>query len=156
MLVVDPSLPWPPPDPDRIPRRQRRRNLNLDKQSEDKTLLASDHNFKEAFQERQAADLRRRRQNNHGVVVVRQKTFHDRYSKTAGMDDDPSKEPYEENQGDDEEEGEEAWRNSDGEKLADFGVDVDVEFYDEDKDDGDDDEDDIPLSELLSRRRRRE
>lgn len=40
--------------------------------------------------------------------------------------------------------GEEAWRNSEGDRLDDFGVDEAVEFYDED---------DIPLAELLSRRR---
>ena len=40
-------------------------------------------------------------------------------------------------------EGEEAWRNSEGDRLNDFGVDEDVEFYDED---------DVPLAKLLSRR----
>lgn len=45
-------------------------------------------------------------------------------------------------------EGEEGWRNSEGERLADFGVDEEVEFYDE--------EDDLPLSVLLARRRMRE
>lgn len=41
--------------------------------------------------------------------------------------------------------GEEAWANSEGERLKDFGVDEDVEFYDE--------EDEVPLSRLLARRR---
>ena len=40
-----------------------------------------------------------------------------------------------------------AWRNSEGERLKDFGVDEDVEFYDEQ------DDDDVPLSELLARKR---
>lgn len=40
--------------------------------------------------------------------------------------------------------GEEGWRNSDGDRLRDFGVDEDAEFYDED---------DIPLAELLKRRK---
>lgn len=40
-------------------------------------------------------------------------------------------------------EGEEGWRNSEGERLNDFGVDEDVEFYDED---------DLPLAELVRRR----
>lgn len=40
--------------------------------------------------------------------------------------------------------GEEGWRNSEGERLADFGVDEDVEFYDED---------DLPLAELLRRKK---
>ncbi|KAH9873647.1 hypothetical protein IAQ61_004271 [Plenodomus lingam] len=43
-------------------------------------------------------------------------------------------------------EGEESWRNSEGERLQDFGVDEDVEFYDEQ-------DDDVPLQELLTRRR---
>ena len=42
-------------------------------------------------------------------------------------------------------EGEAAWRNSEGERLKDFGVDEDVEFYDEQ-------DDDLPLSELIARR----
>lgn len=50
--------------------------------------------------------------------------------------------------GDGDAEGEEAWRNSEGERLKDFGVDEDVEFYDEQED-----EDDVPLGELLARKR---
>lgn len=42
--------------------------------------------------------------------------------------------------------GEEGWRNSEGERLKDFGVDEEVEFYDEQ-------EDDVPLGELLARKR---
>ena len=41
-------------------------------------------------------------------------------------------------------EGEEAWRNKEGERLADFGVDEVADFYDED---------DIPLAELMRRRK---
>lgn len=47
------------------------------------------------------------------------------------------------------EEGEEAWRNSEGERLKDFGVDEDVEFYDEQEEE----DDDVPLGELLARKR---
>ena len=39
-------------------------------------------------------------------------------------------------------EGEEAWRNAEGERLDDFGVDEEVEFYDEE---------DVPLSVLRER-----
>jgi palmitoyltransferase len=49
--------------------------------------------------------------------------------------------------GDGDGEGEEAWRNSEGERLKDFGVDEEVEFYDEQEDD------DVPLGELLARKR---
>ena len=40
--------------------------------------------------------------------------------------------------------GEEGWRNKEGERLADFGVDEVADFYDED---------DVPLAELLRRRK---
>lgn len=40
--------------------------------------------------------------------------------------------------------GEEAWRNKEGERLADFGVDEMADFYDED---------DLPLAELIRRRK---
>lgn len=46
------------------------------------------------------------------------------------------------------ESGEEGWRNSEGERLKDFGVDEDVEFYDEQGDD-------LPLSQLLARKKER-
>ena len=39
--------------------------------------------------------------------------------------------------------GEEGWKNSEGERLRDFGLDEDVEFYDQDE---------IPLGELMRRR----
>jgi len=42
------------------------------------------------------------------------------------------------------EDGKETWKNSEGDGLKDFGVDEEVEFYDEE---------DIPLAELLRRKR---
>jgi hypothetical protein len=36
------------------------------------------------------------------------------------------------------------WRNKEGERLADFGLDEDAEFYDEDN---------LPLAEIMRRRR---
>lgn len=56
--------------------------------------------------------------------------------------------------------GEEGWRTAEGERLADFGVDEDVEFYDYEGDyqAEDADEDDIPLAllktSLVARRSR--
>ena len=41
------------------------------------------------------------------------------------------------------EDGEEGWKNSEGERLCDFGVDEETEFYDED---------DVPLAELIRRK----
>lgn len=37
------------------------------------------------------------------------------------------------------------WRNKEGERLADFGLDEDAEFYDE--------ENDLPLAEIMRRRK---
>lgn len=51
----------------------------------------------------------------------------------------------EDDYGDDSEEGEEAWRNSEGERLADFGVEEEVDFYDEEI---------IPLAQLIASRQR--
>ena len=56
--------------------------------------------------------------------------------------------------------GEESWRNREGERLADFGVDEMADFYDEEgKGDmdmtqrDDDDDENVPLAELLRSRR---
>jgi len=43
-------------------------------------------------------------------------------------------------------EGEEAWQDSEGDRLKDFGVDEEADFYDED---------DLPLTEVLRRRKPR-
>lgn len=40
--------------------------------------------------------------------------------------------------------GEEGWRNKEGERLSDFGVDEVADFYDED---------DLPLAEIIRRRK---
>jgi palmitoyltransferase len=45
--------------------------------------------------------------------------------------------------GDTDEHGEESWKNTEGEGLADFGADEEAEFYDED----------VPLAVLLERRK---
>jgi len=75
--------------------------------------------------------------------VQRRKRFHDRVQQLDKNESDDERQPgpiY----GDDSDDGEESWRNADGERLRDFGVDEDVEFYDED---------DIPLGVLMEQRR---
>ncbi|KAF2622761.1 zf-DHHC-domain-containing protein [Macroventuria anomochaeta] len=137
----DASTTWPPPDPDRSYRRRVKeegpaftyRDAELSKED---TLAA--------FRARQAEDEMRRRK----PFVERMEAVRD----TGGDDyeydhmDDASEEAEDEGrkygEGD---EGEEGWRNSEGERLKDFGVDEDAEFYDEQ-------EDHIPLSELMARR----
>jgi palmitoyltransferase len=93
-------------------------------------LELSSGNEKEEFRRRQDADFLRRRQ-----------PFHRRYdeqSVRSNRTDGPSLYV-----GGTDEHGEESWKNTEGEGLADFGADEEAEFYDED----------VPLAELLERRK---
>jgi palmitoyltransferase len=91
----------------------------------------------EAFRLRQLEDLKRFNQNDN--TVRKRQVFHKRYDPASTVDD---LEEHDAHVGADED-GEEAWRNSEGERLADFGVDEEVEFYDEE---------DLPLAELMRRK----
>ncbi|MCJ1437102.1 Palmitoyltransferase [Xylographa pallens] len=128
----DPWVTWPPPDPDRVARKPVFASTDDAFIHQDPDVSERDH--LDAFRRRQQEDLKR-----HQAVespAYRRKPFHQRYKEPA-MDKENTQDrslPSE---------GEEAWRNSEGDRLNDFGVDEDVEFYDED---------DIPLAELLSRR----
>lgn len=147
----DPGTVWPPPDPDRAYKRPTRA-LNQgafmyqSEELEGRDAVA-------AFKKRQAEDTVRRRKPFVERLEERQRRL------SGGFEDDRGEEyEYgEEASGDEGEErakygaredgeGEEGWRNSEGERLKDFGVDEDVEFYDEQ-------EDEIPLAELIARRR---
>lgn len=95
------------------------------------------------FKKRQEEDLKRWQ--NTGLQ--RRRPFHKRAANNAPEQDgsfDPDETPSEGESGSDEESGEEAWRNSEGERLRDFGVDEDAEFYDDDE---------VPLSELMRRKK---
>jgi len=117
----------------------------------------------DSFRARQAADLARY-EDADGEYVVRRRPFHERAQAafdggerqvyevedddedvTVAHDVEPA-EATPARQGDGDDAGEEAWRNKEGERLADFGVDEVAEFYDED---------DVPLAELLRRRKAR-
>ena len=84
----------------------------------------------QAFRQRQQDDYKR--YDEHDQMITRRKPFRERYQSQSVV-------ALPEN-GD---VGEEAWQNSEGERLQDFGLDEEAEFYDED---------DIPLSQLLLRR----
>ena len=135
--ITDPSVAWPPPDPDRMPRMVR----PLDPQD------AFTHGHYPTSKEEQINSFRRRQERDitrtqgTNSQVQRRKPFHERYSHA---DDPETMEPGTESDGGVSYEGEEGWRNSEGDRLQDFGVDEDAEFYDEDN---------IPLAELLRRRR---
>jgi palmitoyltransferase len=86
----------------------------------------------EAFRARQQSDIDHR---NDASLGYRRRRFHERYSEKEFRIDTPQ---------DPSEDGEESWRNSEGERLGDFGVDEDAEFYDEDN---------VPLARLLEHKR---
>ncbi|KAF2118354.1 DHHC palmitoyltransferase-domain-containing protein [Lophiotrema nucula] len=136
------DVTWPPLDPDRLTRKFPK---GFDKAEEAFTYRddgLNDEDTMAAFKARQDADLIRRR-----------KPFADRIEaklaqeRNAPREDGSGSDAYDESEEEAEERGsrsgEEGWKNSEGERLRDFGVDEDVEFYDE--------EDDLPLSELLAR-----
>ena len=81
--------------------------------------LSTNESSVNTFRKRQQADLKRYDQ---GPTILDQpQTLHEEYSRKGGED----------------------WRDSEGDRLDDFGVDEDAEYYEED---------DIPLTELLRRR----
>ncbi|KAJ5114395.1 hypothetical protein NUU61_000154 [Penicillium alfredii] len=133
----DPSVSWPPPDPDRIPLPAR---PSLPDESHTPQTYGSAREEIEAFNRRKMQDLDRPKFYSN---VQRRKRFHDRYEQ--GEDDENSDEqPSGPTYGDGADEGEESWRNAEGERLRDFGVDEDVEFYDEEE---------VPLAVLVQQRR---
>lgn len=150
----DAGTTWPPQDPDRMYRRQTKAANTNAFTYQDSTLSPSDTIA--AFKARQAEDEVRRRKpflERAEATLAQQRVEQwngenaDGHAYEFGEEaSDVEDEPEEKMQRTGEQEGEEAWRNSEGERLMDFGVDEDVEFYDEQ-------EDDIPLSELLARRR---
>ncbi|KAH9840465.1 hypothetical protein Tdes44962_MAKER01665 [Teratosphaeria destructans] len=143
--IDDPSKPWPPVDPDRMAKAVPV-SLNGDgfTQSMDP----------EAFRMRQAAD-RARYEDVDGEYVIRRRPFHERLEAMHQRDqnrvyeiedvetDDEVDEHHPATRGD-HDAGEEGWQNKEGERLADFGVDEEVDFYDEDE---------VPLAELIRRRK---
>ncbi|KAJ9646608.1 Palmitoyltransferase [Coniosporium tulheliwenetii] len=133
----DSSVTWPPPDPDRIPRV--RRQFNPEEAFIHKEGYVDTYDEVEAFRQRQQEDLQRwKRPPNE---VQRRRPFHERLEKSVAAEVEDGYSSPDEQDG---APGEEAWRNSEGERLADFGVEEDVDFYDEDE---------VPLADLLRRRK---
>ncbi|EGE79546.2 palmitoyltransferase pfa4 [Blastomyces dermatitidis ATCC 18188] len=130
------TVSWPPPDPDRMYKSMPRNNFRNDFSGEQN--YASQSQEIEAFKRRQKEDFKRRQ-----IVseVQRRTPFHKRYIQNVEMTDSADLSGSE--SGGNSDSGEEGWRDPEGDRLRDFGVDEEVEFYDED---------DIPLAELLRRR----
>jgi palmitoyltransferase len=126
----DESKVWPPPDPDKMPRAPRRLDQDLEVRH-----YGSPTEEKEAFKRRQQEDFERRR------MTARREAVEDDSDNDEDELDEYENEYEEYEEGLD---GEEGWTNSDGERLRDFGVDEDAELLADD---------DIPLGELLRRRK---
>ncbi|KAJ4372198.1 Palmitoyltransferase [Neocucurbitaria cava] len=151
----DAGTTWPPPDPDRSYRRHAKA-FNTDAFTYQDSNLGPQQTLN-AFKARQAEDEVRRRKPflERAEASLAKQRVEDwngvggeedgyEYGDEASDVDDETREKYEDGEG---QGGEEGWRNSEGERLQDFGVDEDVEFYDEH-----DDDDEVPLSELLARK----
>ena len=91
----------------------------------------------ETFRSRKAQDLQRLDKETDSVV--RRKAFHERYKASYTQN---GKEQRSASDAEGSDRGEEQWQNSEGDRLGDFGVDEDAEFYDEDS---------IPLTKLLQK-----
>lgn len=136
----DSTKSWPPPDPDRMPRLQRQPDSSEAFTYSNRPL--SDYDEIRAFKGRQQDDIQRRQLQAN---VRRRKPFHERYAGGAnGLPNDESEVDVESERGS--QSGEEGWQDPGGNRLRDYGVDEEAEFYDED---------DIPLSELIRRKKKR-
>lgn len=92
----------------------------------------------ESFRQRQERDMARIQ--GASTQIQRRKPFHERYSQGEDVD---AIDPSTDSDGQVSSEGEEGWKNSEGDRLQDFGVEEDVDFYDEEN---------VPLAEFLRRR----
>lgn len=93
----------------------------------------------DAFNRRKEEDMKRFQQVSG---LQRRKPFHERQtSRDYAESDSGASDAGSRNESD---EGEESWRNAEGERLRDFGLDEEAEFYDEE---------DIPLAILIERRK---
>ncbi|EGS19241.1 palmitoyltransferase pfa4-like protein [Thermochaetoides thermophila DSM 1495] len=121
---------WPPPDPEKM-RREARGGwpAAVASQQQPRTLLdqcQTAEEIKEAFRRRQEEDLRRRQK----YQALERKGIIEELEEVPGK-----------TSGEGEWIGEPAWTNSEGERLWDYGVDEGA------------DEEDMPLAELMRRRK---
>ena len=134
MQLTDPLSSWPPPDPDRMPRSRNR--LAFEQPFVYDEGLSTIETDVEAFRRRQNEDLKRY---NAGATILR-RPLHERYRDEQRRDESFASQS---NGFDDLGGRKQGWRDSEGDRLDDFGVDEDAELNDED---------DVPLAELLRRR----
>ncbi|PLB37127.1 putative palmitoyltransferase with autoacylation activity Pfa4 [Aspergillus candidus] len=123
------NLSWPPPDPDRIPMSAPRARGSISPDPEASGYVNS------------LSPSSGPSRTRNDLAIQRRRRFHQRIDqKTDEAKNSAESSSADSDQSDD---GEQAWRNSEGERLRDFGVDEDAEFYDEE---------DIPLAILVQQR----
>lgn len=135
----DPGTTWPPIDPDKLPRNELR----------SAATLARDVGDVKAFKRRQQQDMKRWQSTTSDNIreqeFARATTVDDEDNDVLDTEEEDDYESeYEEGM-----DGEEGWTSRDGSRLKDFGVDEDAEVVVEKELH----EDDIPLGELIRRRR---
>ena len=133
----DDSLPWPPLDPERIPRSSTFIERQDSGFTDPMAMSMTPQEQKEAFHRRQQADISRRKGQPANVQP-----------KRGDEEDSDADNDYDENDelAELEIRQEPEWRNSEGDRLKDFGVDEETEILNEDE---------VPLGELLRRRKSR-
>ncbi|KAL8897500.1 MAG: hypothetical protein Q9207_007186 [Kuettlingeria erythrocarpa] len=129
----DPGTPWPPPDPDRVPRRQ----YNIDDHDPFRQDAGSPQPDVQAFRERQEKDAMRFTDPTKTTLTLRTPLG----GQSHIITDDPRKlsqaaASRQHHAGTGPE-----WRDSEDNTLRDFGVDEEAE------------EDDVPLAEILARKK---
>lgn len=134
--MTDGDVSWPPPDPDRMQRFQSPSSERPFTRDEDSL---PDQDWVIAFRQRQQEDLKRF---EHGPSILQERQPSNERNQYKRRWDERFDHVMPESE--DSDEAGRDWRDSEGDRLEDFGVDEDVEFYDEDN---------VPLAQLLRRRR---
>lgn len=162
---------WPPPDPEKIPQPKwvrRRDSLEDGGFALGKSAQYGDDRVVTDFKRRQEADYAKKGLRSAAAAAPSNANLEGSYewlelaesdeSTDDGSDLDHEKIKVElKEEYDGTTESRYGWRNEEGERLADYGVDedaegMDAEVLDEDEE-KDEEEDDLPLSELIRRRR---
>ncbi|OBT44695.1 hypothetical protein VE00_04364 [Pseudogymnoascus sp. WSF 3629] len=141
----DPDVTWPPPDPDRMAQEPWTRGEG---ERKERFLHGDGGDEVQEFRRRQQLDYEKRGLVGRGLdgrnrQVSGAPGSYD-WLELDGEGDGSEYEGQDEDAG-----GSDGWFNSDGDRLRDYGVDEEAELVDWEEDD------DIPLGELLRRRRGR-
>ncbi|KAK6330201.1 Palmitoyltransferase [Orbilia blumenaviensis] len=153
-------LTWPPPDPEKFGINERR---HMQKEMEGGPWTTGEYDVSDvyAFRRRQREDMRRRFKNDDDgdeeyasegedgerKTIKRDEDLLDSYLDSTGYGSGRIEGTYYDERKR-QEEMKKKWRNEEGERLADYGVDEEADVLD--------DEDSVPLAELLRRKREKD